>query len=346
MRYDRTTNQGALILTALLASAVIGQARDFRVSQMPNGSINSCANCHVVASGAGPRNSFGLAVEAKIGGSSAAIPFWDATLAAADSDGDGFSNGVELGDPDGDGTPSTSTGITNPGNASSKPPSNTAPSFTSSPVTTAAIGTAYSYTATATDAQGNLITFSKISGPSWLSVASNGAITGTPQESDTGSVSVTIRATDNATSPLSSDQTYTLTTRATFAGWQKLHFTLPAENAISAASADPDDDGYSNLIEYALRMNPRVQDDYNGETRGFDGGDHFVITQQVRDDAPGLSVTAEISSVLPFASITSVTGVLTDPNGSDGLKTATFTDIITKNSVGARFARFKVSTTE
>ena len=334
-------------MTALLASLVPGYGREFRVFRIPNGTLNSCLNCHMTPSG-GPRNPFGSAVEAKIGGTPVDVPFWDATLAAADSDGDGFSNGTELGDPDGDFQNVTTTDITNPGNSSSKPnpPANTAPSFTSSAVTTAAIGTTYSYTATATDAQGNSITFSKVSGPSWLSVASTGAVTGTPLEADTGSVSVTIRATDNATNPLSSDQTYTLTTRATFAGWQKLHFTLPAENAIAAADQDPDEDGFSNLIEYALRMKPRMMDDYDGETRSFDGGDHFVITQQVRDDAPGLSVTAEISSVLPFASITSVTGILTDPNGSDRLKTATFTDTVTKGSVGARFVRFKVSTTE
>ncbi len=334
------------ILAAFVATTTLANARDVRVFRIPNGTVNSCLNCHVTSNG-GPRNPFGLAVEAKIGGTPADVAFWDASLAAADSDNDGFTNGQELGDPDGDfaniGSPSL---VTNPGNPASKPAVNTAPSFTSSAITTAAIATAYSYTAAATDSEGHSITFSKASGPSWLSVAANGAVTGTPLESDTGDVTVTIRATDNGSPAATRDQTYTLTVRATFAGWQNIHFTLPAENAIAAAGADPDGDGFSNLIEYALRMNPRVPAPYDGETRSFDVSDRFVITWRVRDDAPGLSVTGEFSSLLPFTSFTSVTGLLTDPNTSDGFKTATLTDTVTRTSAGTRFVRFKVSTTE
>jgi len=46
-----------------------------------------------------------------------------------DSDGDGTSNGAELGDPDGDGTPTPGATITNPGNANSRPPANVAPAI-------------------------------------------------------------------------------------------------------------------------------------------------------------------------------------------------------------------------
>ena len=42
-------------------------------------------------------------------------------LAAKDSDGDGSSNGEELGDPDGDGKSTGEAEITNPGNPESKP---------------------------------------------------------------------------------------------------------------------------------------------------------------------------------------------------------------------------------
>ena len=42
-------------------------------------------------------------------------------LAAKDSDGDGSSNGEELGDPDGDGKSTDEAEITNPGNPQSKP---------------------------------------------------------------------------------------------------------------------------------------------------------------------------------------------------------------------------------
>ena len=47
--------------------------------------------------------------------------FWSSVLAVKDSDGDGASNGAELGDPDGDGKPTVGAELTNPGNSKSKP---------------------------------------------------------------------------------------------------------------------------------------------------------------------------------------------------------------------------------
>jgi hypothetical protein len=91
--------------------------RSFRPSQIPNGTVFSCANCHFTPGG--PRNEFGKAVGAITGSANKA--FWDAVLAAQDSDGDGFSNGEELGDPDGDGTPIAGAKVTNPGDPASKP---------------------------------------------------------------------------------------------------------------------------------------------------------------------------------------------------------------------------------
>ncbi|HEX7862979.1 MAG TPA: CHRD domain-containing protein [Verrucomicrobiae bacterium] len=109
-----------LALLAILAPSAVG--REWRVGQLPNGNAFSCANCHTSAGGGGPRNSFGQAVEQRVSPGSF-DEFWDAALAALDSDGDGFSNGTELRDPDGDGQPSASTGVTNPGNAASRPAS-------------------------------------------------------------------------------------------------------------------------------------------------------------------------------------------------------------------------------
>ena len=53
--------------------------------------------------------------------------FWGPELAALDSDGDGFTNGEELGDPDGtwqegDAAPGDAADITHPGNPDSHPP--------------------------------------------------------------------------------------------------------------------------------------------------------------------------------------------------------------------------------
>lgn len=106
-----------IITTSLLLS------RDFRVQKIPNGSKFSCANCHINPAGGGPRNEFGQEVEKHVtpGGTQ---NFWNSELAMMDSDGDGFTNGQELQDPNG-----TWTGgaignfnlVTNPGDPNSKP---------------------------------------------------------------------------------------------------------------------------------------------------------------------------------------------------------------------------------
>ena len=123
-----------LALTAFVisfTSAVSLTARSFRVGMMPNGNTFSCSNCHLNPGGGGARNAFGEAVRALVtpGG---AQPFWSAALAAMDSDGDGVSNGEELGDPEGDGSANRTQNISNPGNSGSTP-SVTAPNILSHP---------------------------------------------------------------------------------------------------------------------------------------------------------------------------------------------------------------------
>lgn len=114
-----------MVTLVLFVSGVslISNARMFRLGLIPNGVIGSCDNCHIVAGG--PRNDFGKAVEALISPGSLA-PFWDAVLAAEDSDGDGFTNGEELQDPNGkwrsgQPDPGDPSKVTNPGDPNSKP---------------------------------------------------------------------------------------------------------------------------------------------------------------------------------------------------------------------------------
>jgi len=119
-----------LALGAALSSVVglctlfdeTAHARSCRVTLIPNGSKFSCSSCHVSSGGGGARNPFGEAVRALITPSAfcSGESFWGAPLAAADSDGDGRTNGEELGDPDGSWKPgSPAPGqlalVTNPG---------------------------------------------------------------------------------------------------------------------------------------------------------------------------------------------------------------------------------------
>jgi hypothetical protein len=77
---------------------------------------------------------------------------------------------------------------------------NVAPAFTSDPITKPNGTPGQSYSGTiasdASDANSDPLAFAKTSGPSWLSVASNGALTGTPGASDAGINSFTVRVSD------------------------------------------------------------------------------------------------------------------------------------------------------
>jgi len=115
------------IFTAVIifASFSILISRGWRSSQIPNGTKFDCATCHVSPGGGGPRNSFGKDVESRVspGGQQ---DFWGSSLASLDSDGDGFSNGRELGDQTGSWrpgqpNPGNIANVSNPGDASSKP---------------------------------------------------------------------------------------------------------------------------------------------------------------------------------------------------------------------------------
>jgi hypothetical protein len=74
------------------------------------------------------------------------------------------------------------------------------PSFTVTPFTLPAITAGLACSGTiatnATDLNGDAITFAKVSGPVWLSVAPNGALSGTPLSSDVGANSFGVSATD------------------------------------------------------------------------------------------------------------------------------------------------------
>lgn len=104
-----------------LGSALIHAAPAFPVFpfRIPNGTLARCANCHTNPAGGGPRNSFGQDF--------AASGFtWTLDLAQIDSDGDGFSNGLELQDVSAEWTsgstpPGDERMVSVPGRASSTP---------------------------------------------------------------------------------------------------------------------------------------------------------------------------------------------------------------------------------
>ncbi len=95
----RTSSPAALAVLALTFVATDAAAHPFRVSQYPNGTTLNCDGCHIFPGG--PRTLLGAQIEARLvpPGSSGNVD-WPA-VAGLDADGDGFSNGQELGDPAG-----------------------------------------------------------------------------------------------------------------------------------------------------------------------------------------------------------------------------------------------------
>ena len=86
----------ALILGALGFAATDAQAISIRVAQVPNGGQFSCSLCHLNPRGGGARTIFGEDSRHSLTGRNVNWP----PLCALDSDGDGFTNGQELGDAD------------------------------------------------------------------------------------------------------------------------------------------------------------------------------------------------------------------------------------------------------
>lgn len=114
-----------VFMLTLTFPTVVAAKADFPTA-VPNGTIFVCATCHTSPAGGSTTdpslNDFGGAVQATLDADGA--PIW-ADVCGLDSDGDGATNGEELGDPGctwqtGDANPSSTT-TTNPGNASSAP---------------------------------------------------------------------------------------------------------------------------------------------------------------------------------------------------------------------------------
>jgi hypothetical protein len=114
---------GVLVAVAPLTAT----ARPHRVDEIPNGSDRTCLNCHLTTGGE-HFTDFGADVRANLMGTGLTISEKQVNWAAVymeDSDGDTWTNGEELGDPNGTwtiGAPDPAGPTFNPGDPDSHPP--------------------------------------------------------------------------------------------------------------------------------------------------------------------------------------------------------------------------------
>jgi hypothetical protein len=107
---------------------------------------------------------------------------------------------------------------------------NQTPTISGSPPTTATVGTAYSFTPTASDPDGDTMTFSVTNKPAWMTFdSSKGTLTGTPTATGAfPNISITVSDSKGATASLAA---YSLTVNtATGSGAVTLNWTPPLQN--------------------------------------------------------------------------------------------------------------------
>jgi hypothetical protein len=145
-----------------------------------------------------------------------------------------------------------------PSNEQTEPPPNRAPIISGSPPTTVVAGQAYSFTPMASDADGDVLTFTISNRPSWANFApGNGSLTGTPLAIDSGSypnVSITV-SDGQLTDTLAA---FSIEVEVLPAGSVQLTWTPPSLNADGSMLNDlkgyrirwrNQPGPYSNLIE-------------------------------------------------------------------------------------------------
>jgi hypothetical protein len=169
---------------------------------------------------------------------------------------------------------------------------NVAPVITSVPITHVNQNAAYSYTLLAAHAENDLLVFTGVSIPSWLSFNPNsGLLSGTPTAAVVGSHPVSLRVSDGS---LSVTQNFTIAVAPVgYAAWA-------ATNGVGATDADDDHDGRNNLYEYALAGDPMDDTDPGVDPVLVKAGTGLEYVHLRRKDDPDLIYTVETRTNLIF----------------------------------------------
>jgi autotransporter-associated beta strand protein len=120
--------------------------------------------------------------------------------------------------------------------------------------------------------------------------------------------------------------------------WRELNFGSTEITELSAATADPDQDGWTNLVEYALGLDPLEPDGIAALTQGIEDG-YLTLTFNSRA-TPDLTYSVEAADTLG-TTWSSIWTRSSDQNTDGPVKVV---DTVPVNSRPARFLRLHVET--
>jgi len=169
---------------------------------------------------------------------------------------------------------STAPSGTNPPSTtppSTSPPTNSAPRITGTPNTSVLQGTGYSFAPSATDADGNALTFSVANLPAWATFnSSTGRISGTPSAANVGTYNnITISVSDGSAN--TSLPAFSIQVVATATGSATLSWTPPTQNT--------DGSPLNNLAGYKIYWSTSASSYANSVTVANPGIATYVVSQ-------------------------------------------------------------------
>ncbi len=188
---------------------------------------------------------------------------------------------------------------------------NAVPAWSSDPVTEAGATEDVAYASTlvddASDTDGNPLTFAKVGGPAWLTVAPDGTLGGTPTNDDVGANSFTVSVSDGIAAPVQATLNIDVANVNDPPAFAVDPFSaadatqdVPYSGSIAGAASDPDGDG----LTFAKVSGPAwlaiaTDGSLSGTPTSADLGENSFTVSASDGIAPAVEATLQITVVPP-----------------------------------------------